>query len=120
MDEILKGGSALPVGGKGMKKIICYVNAFIVFLAVTARSTEPQLRYDIETLNGAKTAELSSPGANKSAFALKLTHDSSKWSRFNWPMFRPLQTADALSISIKREGDLPRQIQVRLLTVDGR
>ena len=102
-----------------MKTLYFSVCALFLLLASVVRAAEPQLRYDIETLNGAKSAELISPGADGSEYALKLTHDAAMWSRFNWPMFRPIFGASSICISVKRQGSLPHKLQVRILTADG-
>ena len=77
-------------------------------------------QFDIDRLGNAKSAELSTPGADGTDAAILLKYDKGPWSRFNWPRFRPVVGNKSLQFKVRRQdGDLPDTVQVRVLTNDG-
>ena len=77
-------------------------------------------QFDIDRLGNAKSAELSTPGADGTDAAILLKYDKGPWSRFNWPRFRPVVGNKSLQFKVRRQdGDLPDTVQIRILTNDG-
>ena len=77
-------------------------------------------QFDIDRLGNAKSAELSTPGADGTDAAILLKYDKGPWSRFNWPRFRPVVGNKSLQFKVRRQdGDLPDTVQIRVLTNDG-
>ena len=65
-------------------------------------------QFDIDRLGDAKSAELSTPGADGTDAAMLLTYEKGPWSRFNWPRFKPVSDTTSLQFKIRRpKGDLP-------------
>lgn len=88
-------------------------------VALTACGEDFIWRYTVECLGDAEKAQLIKPGAEGSAAAMALHHQQGAWSRFNWPMFRPVKGNTALRVQLRREGALPKAALMRLLTRDG-
>ncbi len=91
----------------------------VALAALTARGEEFVWRYTMECLGDAEKAQLIKPGAEGSAAAMALHYQQGAWSRFNWPMFRPVKGNTALRVQLRREGALPTAAYMRLLTRDG-
>ncbi|HPY89305.1 MAG TPA: hypothetical protein PLT23_01170 [Lentisphaeria bacterium] len=91
----------------------------VALAALTARGEEFVWRYTMECLGDAEKAQLIKPGAEGSAAAMALHYQQGAWSRFNWPMFRPVKGNTALRVQLRREGALPKAAYMRLLTRDG-
>ena len=78
-----------------------------------------ELTYEIERLGDAQEVALVSPGAGGSRYAVRLTHDPNDWSRFNWPAFRAVPSAQGMEVTVRRIGVEPKTINVRALRADG-
>ena len=91
----------------------------VAMAALTTRGDDSIWRYTVECLGDAEKAQLIKPGAEGSAAAMALSYNQGAWSRFNWPMFRPVKGNTVLRLQLRREGVLPQAAFMRLLTRDG-
>jgi hypothetical protein len=91
----------------------------LLVLVFTLRGEELLWRHTIECLGDAEKAELVKPGAEGSAAAMALHYKEGPWSRFNWPLFRPVLDNSSLRLQLRREGPHPEAALLRLLTRDG-
>ena len=96
-----------------------WVLALAAIGAIARAEDSYELRYEIERLGGAEAAAPAPPGAENSAYALRLTFKAAEWSRFNWPMFKPAPNAETVSLALRREGEAPASAYVRVLRADG-
>ncbi len=90
-----------------------------VALANLAAADTPRLRYLIERLGNAESAELVAPGADGTGYAFRLRHRLGSWSRFNWPLFDPVPGSRSVVFRARRSEGEPPSLVVRILTEDG-
>ncbi|HQC53785.1 MAG TPA: hypothetical protein PLE92_11665, partial [Lentisphaeria bacterium] len=76
----------------------------VAMAALTTRGDDSIWRYTVECLGDAEKAQLIKPGAEGSAAAMALHYNEGPWSRFNWPMFRPVKGNTVLRLQLRREG----------------
>lgn len=91
----------------------------VAMAALTACGEDLVWRDTVECLGDAEKAQLVTPGAEGSAAAMALHYNVGPWSRFNWPMFRPVTGNTTLRLQLRRDGALPKAAFLRLLTRDG-
>lgn len=102
-------------------------NLLLLFLLPLALAANPEnenagtaqtWRHQLSHLGNATGSKLVTPGANGSDAAMRLDYDQGPWSRFNWPLVKPAKV-DKIQFQARRDTDLPKDIQIRVLTLDG-
>lgn len=97
----------------------CGWGVALALVGAVVRAETFELRYEVERLGGAEAVEVAGPGAEGSAHALRLTYKPAEWSRFNWPVFKAVPGAEAVGVALRREGEAPVSVQVRVQRADG-
>ncbi len=104
-----------------MNRIALVFGWMIVFaspFAGVVQADLPRLRYLIQTLGNAESAGITRSD-DQDGYVFCLEYQLGSWARFNWPIFEPVPSSQAVAFRARPDAAEPAAVIARVMTDDG-